>query len=172
MRIKIIEFVVNNLEYPLSILFKWLNDNYMKVNTGKSNLLVPRNVRTTAKIDNNYTESEKEQVLLGITIDSNLTFENHINNICKKASQKLNALARVAPYMNTQKRRIIMKSFVTSQCGYCPLIWMFHSRRLNIKTNSIHERALRITYQDHISAFPELLNKDDSISIYHRICKL
>ena len=49
-------------------------------------------------IDSNYTESKKDQVLLGITIDSNLTFENHINNICKRASQKLNALARVAPY--------------------------------------------------------------------------
>ena len=125
-------------------------------------------MRATAKIDNNYIESEKEQMLLGITIDSKLTFENHINNICKRASQKLNALARVAPYMNIQKRRIIMKSFVTSQFGYCPLIWMFHSRHPNNKINSIHERALRITYPDHISAFQELLNKDNSVSIHHR----
>ena len=36
----------------------------MKVNTGKSHLLVSGNVRATAKIDSNYTESEKEQVLL------------------------------------------------------------------------------------------------------------
>ena len=75
---KNVESVVNNLEHSSSILFKWLNDNYMKVNTGKSHLLVSRNVRSKAKIDSNYIESEKEQVLLGITIDSNLTFENHI----------------------------------------------------------------------------------------------
>ena len=56
----------------------------MKVNTGKSHVLVSANVRATAKFENNYIESKKEQVLLGITIDSNLTFENHINNICKK----------------------------------------------------------------------------------------
>ena len=43
----------------------------MKVNTGKGHLLVSGNVRATANIDNNYIESEKEQVLLGITIDSN-----------------------------------------------------------------------------------------------------
>ena len=73
----------------------------MKVNAGKSHLLVSGNVRTTAKIDNNNIESEKEQVLLDITIGSNRTFENDINNICKRASQKLNALARVAPCMNT-----------------------------------------------------------------------
>ena len=150
---KSVESVVNNLEHSSSILFKWLNDNYMKVNAGKSHLLVSGNVKSKAQIDNNYIDSEKEQWLLGITIDSNLTFENHINNICKIASQKLNALARVAPYMNLQKRSIIMKSFVTSQFGYCPLILMFHSRRLNNKINSIDERALRITYQDHISTF-------------------
>ena len=94
---KNIEFVVNNLERSSSVLFKWLNDNYMKVSTGKSHLLVSENVRAMAKIDKNYIEPEKEQVLLGITIDSNLTFENHI---CKRESRKLNALARVAPYMN------------------------------------------------------------------------
>ena len=61
---KNIEFVVNKLERSSSILFEWLNDNYMKVNTVKSQVLVSGNVRTTAKIDDNYTESEREQVLL------------------------------------------------------------------------------------------------------------
>ena len=70
----------------------------MKVNIGKSHLLLSGNSRATATIDNNYTESEDKQVLLGIAIDSNLTFENHINNISMKASQKLNALARIVPY--------------------------------------------------------------------------
>ena len=105
-------------------------------------------------------------MLLGITIDSNFTFENHINDICKRASQKLNALARVVPYMNIQKRRIVMKSFVTSQFGYCPLIWIFHSRPLNNKIISIHESSLRITYQNHLSTFQKL--KDNSVLIHNR----
>ena len=46
----------------------------MKVNAGKSHLLVSRNVIASAKFDNNYIESEKHQMLLGITIDSDLTF--------------------------------------------------------------------------------------------------
>ena len=140
----------------------------MKVNTGKSHLLLSGNSRTTATIDNSYVELEDEQVLLGITIDSKLTFKNHIHSIYKKASQKLNALARITPYMNMQKGRTIMESFVTSQFSYCPLIWMFHSKRLNSKINSVNERALRITYQDHMSTIQELLNKDNSVSIPHR----
>ena len=70
--------------------------------------------------------------------------------------------------MNMQKRITIMKSFITSQFSYCPLIWVFHSRRLNNKINSILERALRITYQDNTSEFQGLLNKDQSVSIHHR----
>ena len=50
----------------------------------------------------------------------------------------------------------------------CRLIWIFRIRRLNNKINSIHERALRITYQDNTSTFQELLNKDNSVSIHHR----
>ena len=65
--------------------------------------------------------------------------------------------------MNVSKKRIIMKSFIESQFGYCPLIWMFHSRGLNNKINRIHERALRIAYNDTSSLYGELLTKDRSV---------
>ena len=58
------ESIVNNLEQSSTILFKWLNNNYMKVSTGKSHLLLSGNSRATATIDNSYIESEDEQVLL------------------------------------------------------------------------------------------------------------
>ena len=86
----------------------------------------------------------------------------------KKASLKLNALARIAPFMNVTKKRSIMKSFIESQFGYCPLIWTFRSRGLSNKINRIHERALRITYNDKSSSYGELLTKDRSVTIHHR----
>ena len=92
--------------------------------------------------------------------DSNLTFENYVNSICKKASQKLNVLARIVTQMNIHKRRTIIKSSVTSQFGYFLLIWMCHKRRLNNKINSIRERDL----QDNTSTFQVLLIKDNSVS--------
>ena len=61
-----------------------------------------------------------------------------------------------------------MKSFITSQFGYCPLIWVFHGRTLNNTIKSVHERALRITYNDRKSSFEELLRKDNTVSIHHR----
>ena len=55
-----------------------------------------------------------------------------------------------------------------SQFGYCPLTWMFHSRKTNFKINHIHERTLRIVYKNNISSFEELLKKDKSLCILHR----
>ena len=69
----------------------------MKVDTDKSHLSLSCSFRNTATINNSYIELENEQVLRGVTIDSNLTFENHINSVCKKASQKLNLLQESLP---------------------------------------------------------------------------
>ena len=43
---------------------------------------------------------------------------------------------------------------------------MFHSRKWKIHINRIHERALRIVYQDHKSTFDELLAKDGFFKIH------
>ena len=104
-------------------------------------------------IDGLLIDFSKTEVLLGITINHELKFDDHVNYLCKRAGLKLNALARIAPFMNVSKNRIIMKSFIESQFGYCPLIWMFHSRELNNKINRIHQRALRITYNDKSSSY-------------------
>ena len=37
-----------------------------------------------------------------------------------------------------------MKSFVVSEFGYCPLVWMSHSKKLNSGVNKRYERVLRI----------------------------
>ena len=142
----------------------------MKANTDKSHLLLSGNKKVTANIDGNIIESGENQVLLGVTIDSNLSFDKHINNLCKNAAAKLNALARIAGYIDIKKRRMIMKAFITSQFSYCPLIWMFHSRALNNKIHTIHQRSLRTTYNDRTSTFEEL-GKTTPLLFIIEICK-
>ena len=45
---------------------------------------------------------------------------------------------------------------------------MFHSRQINHKINKLHERALRIVYNDHFSSFEELLSKNKSVTVHQR----
>ena len=122
----------------------------------------------TIKIKESAIESSNSEKLLGVTIDSKLSFDNHITTLCRKTSQKLHALSRVASCMSFDKKRILLKTFITSQLNFCPLVWMCHSRGLNNRINNLHERALRIVCQDKKSDFETLLKNDKSVTIHLR----
>ena len=65
-----------------------------------------------------------------------------------------------------------MKVFLASEFGFCPLVWMFHRRKLNSRINKLHERALRMVYQDYASSFTELLEKEKPTAIHNRNIQL
>ena len=115
----------------------------MKANTDKCHhLLVTRDTDVTTKIREFDVKNSREEKLLSVKIDSKLSFKIHVSFLCKKASQKLYALARVINFMDLAKKsKSLMKAFITSQFNYCPLIWMFHRRQLNNQINKILERA-------------------------------
>ena len=125
----------------------------MKANPDKCHLLVTTNTLTSVNINGFQITNSNEEKLLGIKVDSKLSFENHVSSLSKKASQKLHALTRIVNYMNLSKRKALMKTFVISQFNYCPLVWMFHSRKLNHRINSMYNRTIRVTYQDYKSTF-------------------
>ena len=102
-----------------------------------------------------------------------MNFGYHVNQLCKKARKNLHALARIAKYMDINKQRMLMKTFVSSQFSYCPLIWMFHNRKMEHRINSIHKRAMKLFHQDsHDLRFQELLAKDKSVSVHQKNLQL
>ena len=101
----------------------------MKLNEEKSHLLIfgAKNNGMTLNIGASQIAESESEKLLGVTLDSKLNFNVHVNQLCAKASQKLYALARVSNYTDTEKVKLIMRSFfIMSHFSYCPLIWMFH----------------------------------------------
>ena len=148
-------------------LIKWFSDNQMKLNTDKCHVLLNSQGPNTIKIGNLCLKNSSCEKMLGINFDYKLKFTNHIDEICKKASRKLNALARIAPYMGIRKRSTLMNAFFKSQFNYYPLIWMCCNRFLNNKIDRLHERSLQIVYSNRTSDFSQLLEeKDGSVSIH------
>ena len=78
-------------------------------------------------------------------------------------------LARVAKFMEQEKLQTVINAFILSQFSYCPVIWMFHDRKVNNKINKIHERALRIAFKDTSLNFEELLIKAASVTLHKKI---
>ena len=108
--------------------------------------------------DNITIKNVSEEKILGITIDNKLTFKSHLKNICKKANQKLNALARITKFTSPFQRKTLLNSFIKSQFSYHPLIWMFTSKGLNRKINRFHEKSLRLILNDNQSTVDEMLD--------------
>ena len=143
-------------------LQKWFYDNYMVLNQGKCCYMSFGSNPDKSDLileDSTKIPSAEEYAILGVTIDNRLTFNNHLKNLCKKIANKLNALTRIAPYLDHNQLRLIYNSFFKGQLSYCPLIWIFCSRRSNHPINKLQERALRIAYNDFNSSFSELLEK-------------
>ena len=140
----------------------------MKVNHDKYHLLSSSHEDVNIKIANVTIKSSTSKKLLGVTIDNKLKFDKHVENICQKASRKLNAPARLVDYMDLSKRRVLMNAFFTAQFNYYRTTWTFHSRSLDNRINRLHDRCLRMIYNNKQSNFDELLVKDNSVTIHDR----
>ena len=125
--------VISQIEKEAEILINWIRNNGQKANPGKFHLILSDSGQTHSvnKIDTFNIESSNCKRLLGIKIDSKLNFDEHVSDIFSKATQKLHALSRVSHFMTLDQRKVVMKSFIMSQFGYCPLVWIFHRRKLN-----------------------------------------
>ena len=145
------DLVLSKLEKDTATVFTRFRNNYLKANTEKSHLLTTSDYIQHIDVGGNQLSSTKYEEPLGILIDHKLTFKSHLLKIVRKVNQKLHALARMSKYMSQKKLTIIVKAFVSSQFACCPLIWMFHRKQINHEINKLHERALKILYNDRFS---------------------
>ena len=121
-----------------------------------------------ADIGNDRIWESKYVKLLRINIDRSLKFDFHMLKVCSKANRKLTILRRMSKFLTFEKRRVLIKTHFEYQSKYFPLVWMFHGRQVHNKINRLHERALRMIYENSTSSFDTLLEKDMSFSVHDR----
>ena len=120
--------------------------NQMKANPDKGHFICSSNEELNIVMEDQTISNSNYEKLLGVLLDSKLTFKPHIDSICRKAGLKLNAISRIIPYMHFSKRRLLVNAFLSSQFNYYPLIWMCHIRMLNNRISRLHERCLQIIH--------------------------
>ena len=78
--------VIFKLQSASKTLFQWFADNQMKANPDKCHFICSSNLKTRIMIENGQIHNSIGEKLLGVFFDSKLTFQSHIDNICKKSS--------------------------------------------------------------------------------------
>ena len=120
--------LLKTLESETFSVLNWFRINEMKPNQDKCHLLVADidhkyyYSNSYVYLENAFLESEDSVKLLGIKIDKNLNFKEHITSLLKEGNNKLHALMRIKQYLTKDKLRLIMKTFIESQFNYCPLL--------------------------------------------------
>ena len=80
--------VINEIRTAAESLTLWFQNNCVKVNPDKFHLLLSNKKIHQVDICNEKLSSTYSEKLLGIKIDNKLTFEEDVEELCKKASQK------------------------------------------------------------------------------------
>ena len=114
---------------------------------------------TIIKCDDNVT-------LLGVNINFMLNFNDHISDICRKASQQLAVLKHIGRFLTKHGKLTILKSFIMSNFKYCPLTWHFCSQASTNKMKKIQERALRFICYDFTSNMETLLVLNNVVPLH------
>ena len=145
------------------ICVKWFENDLMGVNPSKfQGFLIDRNngfaptMFNLTDVDIPISDTVK---ILGVHIDSNLTFDTHITNICKKAARHLKAIRRVSKYLDEPCRKSLYHAFILSHFNYCCIVWHHCDSASAIKVEKIQKRALRVIMNDYESSYQDLLIK-------------
>ena len=109
--------ILEILNHDLKILLNWFRINSLQANPGKFQFMIlGKKKRDSVKLMINKTaiEESRKVVLLGITIDNLLIFNEHIDNLCRTADYKLHALRRIRKYLSLEKAKLLCNAFINS----------------------------------------------------------
>ncbi len=131
---------------------EWMKKNKLTLHLGKNKAQligsyrrVTKNAKITVKFKGQIIEQVHSAKLLGIHIDSNLTWEEHYNCICKKISQKIGVLKYARDYVKFDILKMVHSSIVLPHMDYASIVW---GRCPNIVNNDriskLQKRSARV----------------------------
>ena len=87
----------------------------MKANPDKRHFICSCDLKTSITLEKRQIHTNTCEKLLGLFFNSKLSFQSHIDNICKKPAHELNVISRVTPYVDFNKRKLVINAFSSSQ---------------------------------------------------------
>ena len=147
--------IQHELQQSLNKVSEWCSTNLMALNPSKSKCMLiatrQKHQRQLPGLDLNINSKSVEQVsehrLLGVTVDSQLKWQTHIENICKKIAKNVYLLSKIKDIVNCEAKRMFFFAHIMSHLNYVSNVWD-GSAEVHIKLlQSLHKRAVKmLTY--------------------------
>ena len=95
-------------------------------------------------IDGNNIKDVKKQILLGIYIDDNLRWTDHIDHLCANISSKISLLRQLSTYIPTEAQKMFYQGYILPLIDYGSSAWGTTSRSNVKRLSKLHKRTARI----------------------------
>lgn len=167
----------NILNDDLLRVKKWVDSNKLVLNIEKTKCIVlcskwggRLDPKLNVKIDDKEIEQVTEVKLLGVLIDSRMTWTSHINEMVKKMGRGMAAIKYCRKYLPGYLVKQLMQAIVLSQMDYCSVVWSNTSEnnlnKLQVVLNKAARIVLNCSYRTRVS---EMLNTLNWLSVKDRL---
>ena len=95
-------------------------------------------------IHSKVVEEVSSHKILGITLDNNLSWCNHVDDLCKKVSVKVFQLSKIKHFLNMHARKLFFQAHIQSTIDYASTLWDSTSANTLKPLVSLHKRALKL----------------------------
>ena len=149
----------------LNNLTCWLRANKLSLNVAKTELMIigsRQRLNTQCEeinisIDDRTIKRVDHIKSLGLTIDAQLSWSKHVDEISKKVSSAIGALKRVRPFIPTDVAVQIYNALILPHFDYCSPVWDGMSGCLSDKLQKLQNRAARVITQSPFDTSSNLL---------------
>ena len=138
------------LEGQLSNVSQWLSENQLTLNLSKTKSMTigSRQILAKGKLNLNLRGSSIENVesfkYLGVLLDERLTWDQHVDFLCKKVSKRLGVLRRASEFLDIPSRKLLYYALILPIFDYCDVVWGNCSITLSNRTQVLQNRAGRL----------------------------
>ena len=141
----------------------WFDNNGMIANATKHQAMI------LGQTDHQFSFPTKDSLdLLGMTIDKELRFNDHITTICKKINNQFNVMMRFNNLISKEIMMKLYKACILPHFHYCSTVWHFCGSRNTDKLEALNKRILRYILKDKTSDYKKLLEKSGTVSLYNK----
>ena len=144
--------ITSSLQKALDDICNWCKENSMVLNPSKTECML---ITTRQKlqlnppplslsINSEAIKQVKEHKLLGIIVDNQLTWQAHLDYVCKKISKNLFLMSKLIPLTDPPTRRLFYAAHVQSHIDYSSTVWDGCSDNTLKRLNSLHRRAAKL----------------------------
>ena len=134
---KIKDSALKNLGETLSRLSLWFKDSGLKVNENKTEITIfhKNNCHQQEIIINGAVIRTKETIkVLGITMDSTLSWHEHVNNAVNKIQSKIHAIRMIQRFFQTDELLVLIKVYCYTSLYYASNVWLTPSLQASLKS--------------------------------------